>query len=878
LTQQTPGRTELEGKTQAVRRPYALLLALLAAVTLITGAGAWLYERESERVRAQKIEELESIAKLKVAQIISWRDERLMDAAFGAKGPFFVTAFTEWEQDRLDDAKRAEYEARLANYIAILRYDSSLLVSVDGRVALAGAGGDRSIARAERNAMRVALERRQPAMSEFFLLEGRGPRVSVVAAVFDGSRHLGYIVLRRNPENIVFPLLREWPTPSPSAETVLVTLDGDSMLFVNGLRHRDIGPLRLRIPMSNDAVAGVRALKAGRPVTLEGSDYRGVPVIARSEGIPGTSWVLGAKVDRDEILAESRLRGLAIVGFTLLGTLLAALAVALLYNRRQQRLFRNLFEAEQQRRREEDEFRTTVYSVSDGIITTDAAARVRRMNPAAEAMTGWQEQDARGEPCEAVLPLVDESTGATVDGPATRALKTNAPVGTANHTLLVARDGTRRIVASSAAPIRGDDESIRGVVIVFRDQTAMRRKERDLEEALRLARSTKQQLRGVIDATTDMIAAVDTDYRYLSFNRAYADEFRRIFGPDIKPGDSLLERLEHLPRERDNAKEIWGRALAGEQYTIVHDFGDPGRERKSFELAFSPIRDATGRIVGAVHANRDVTERTRVQHALAASEANLRRLNEDLERLVDERTRELVSARDVAEASNRIKDIFLATMSHELRTPLNSIIGFSDVLLSGIAGELNPEQQTQLGIINKSGQQLLALISDVLDISKIEAGQLTLHPVPLALVDLLQEQERMFDLQARERGLELRFDYPASPVQVFADPQRVRQVVGNLLSNALKYTDRGEAGLAVDVLDGMARITVFDSGIGIAAEDQDSLFKPFRRIAPKNGGTRDGTGLGLAISRRLVEAMGGRIGLTSEPGRGSRFWFTLPLA
>jgi signal transduction histidine kinase len=266
------------------------------------------------------------------------------------------------------------------------------------------------------------------------------------------------------------------------------------------------------------------------------------------------------------------------------------------------------------------------------------------------------------------------------------------------------------------------------------------------------------------------------------------------------------------------------------------------------------------------------------RHALqevAEGEARLRQLNEELERLVEERTRELADARDVAESSNRVKDIFLATMSHELRTPLNSIIGFSDILLGGLAGELNAEQKTQLGIIHKSGQQLLALIGDVLDISKIEAGQLRLDLARVPLQDLLLEQRRVFELQARERGLALEFEYPPQPIEVVADAQRLRQIIGNLMSNALKFTDRGTVGLRAERQGNRVRITVHDTGVGIAAEDQPNLFKPFRRLVPRQGGSRDGTGLGLAISHRLVRAMGGEMGVWSEPGRGSRFWFTL---
>jgi PAS domain S-box-containing protein len=401
---------------------------------------------------------------------------------------------------------------------------------------------------------------------------------------------------------------------------------------------------------------------------------------------------------------------------------------------------------------------------------------------------------------------------------------------------------------------------------------------RDLFESGQQLQTSEDRLRGVVDATPDLIAALDTDYRYITFNKPYAAEFERIFGRRIAAGDSIIERLAHLPQEVANTREVWGRALAGEQYSIVREFGDSGHERKAFELVFGPIRDADGRVIGAVHTLRDVSTRVRTERALAESEARLRTLNDELEWLVAERTQELVAARDLAETSNRVKDIFLATMSHELRTPLNSIIGFSEVLLSGIAGAINDEQRTQLGIINRSGQQLLGLISDVLDISKIESGKLTLRPVPLPLTDLLREQQRVFELQAAERGLEVRFEYPEEPIHVVADAHRVRQVIGNLLANALKFTDRGGVGLIAEVEGHRVRITVYDSGIGIAAEDQIRLFRAFQRISPITGGTREGTGLGLAISRRLVEAMGGDIGVTSEPGIGSRFWFTLPLA
>jgi signal transduction histidine kinase len=231
-----------------------------------------------------------------------------------------------------------------------------------------------------------------------------------------------------------------------------------------------------------------------------------------------------------------------------------------------------------------------------------------------------------------------------------------------------------------------------------------------------------------------------------------------------------------------------------------------------------------------------------------------------------------------ADAASRAKSSFLATMSHELRTPLNSVIGFSTLMLDGLAGPVNDEQRTQLAIIQRSGQQLLELVSEFLDLAKVEAGQLAVANAPVDLGALVREQCDLMRLQATQRGLELEQPASASPIVVFADSKRLRQVIHNLVSNAIKFTDLGGIRIDVAVVDGhRARVSVHDTGIGIAPLDQSKLFVPFARVRALGAPERPGTGLGLAISRRLVEAMNGDIGVTSEPGRGSTFWFTVPL-
>jgi PAS domain S-box-containing protein len=241
-----------------------------------------------------------------------------------------------------------------------------------------------------------------------------------------------------------------------------------------------------------------------------------------------------------------------------------------------------------------------------------------------------------------------------------------------------------------------------------------------------------------------------------------------------------------------------------------------------------------------------------------------------------------------AEAADRIKSAFLATMSHELRTPLNSIIGFTGIILQGLAGPLNPEQSKQLDMVRGSARHLLALVNDVLDISKIEAGQLEVAREAFNLRQSISKVIRLVTPQAEAKQLKLRLQLPPELGEAVSDERRFEQILLNLLSNAIKFTEHGEIVLAAEALadfkfSGAAtgqpaiRLRVSDTGIGIKAEDLPTLFQPFRQVDSGLSRTHEGTGLGLAICRRLTALMGGEISAESEWGKGSTFSLTLPL-
>ena len=225
---------------------------------------------------------------------------------------------------------------------------------------------------------------------------------------------------------------------------------------------------------------------------------------------------------------------------------------------------------------------------------------------------------------------------------------------------------------------------------------------------------------------------------------------------------------------------------------------------------------------------------------------------------------------------DNMKSIFIASMSHELRTPLNSIIGFTGMILQGMSGEITGDQRKELTMVKNSANHLLALINDVIDVSKIETGKVELFIEEFNLADLMQEVNDSFKVAADEKNLKLSLEMPERLI-IKGDKRRIKQVIMNLVSNAIKFTDRGEIEIKVKKKDKRVKTSVTDTGIGVKKEDMGRLFKQFSRIYIKGRLITEGTGLGLYLSKKIVDLLGGQIKTESEFGKGSKFTFTFPL-
>jgi len=351
--------------------------------------------------------------------------------------------------------------------------------------------------------------------------------------------------------------------------------------------------------------------------------------------------------------------------------------------------------------------------------------------------------------------------------------------------------------------------------------------------------------RGIVENQVDLICRYKADGTLTFVNAAYATHLghkrAELLGqPSALFAAGLLNASGPLP----------------ESATFEHNLPDATQRPVVLSWTHRAVKDDEGHVLEYQAVGHDITARNAAEKLLRV-------------------------AKESAEAADRAKSEFLANMSHELRTPLNAILGLSEALLEQVSGTLTPRQIKSISTISTSGQHLLTLINDTLDLSKIEAGKMELSAEPLVVQEFCESCLAFVRTQAMQKSIGIAFEHDGSVTKFVADPKRFKQILVNLLTNAVKFTGNGgKIGLKVDSPPGgeTVRFTVWDTGIGIAQADTAKLFQSFSQVDSGLTRSQEGTGLGLALVARLVELHRGGIALESEPGKGSRFVITLPQA
>ena len=524
-------------------------------------------------------------------------------------------------------------------------------------------------------------------------------------------------------------------------------------------------------------------------------------------------------------ILQSSLIALSLVLFTFVGIIFRR------YERRRTLDLLALWQSEQW-------LNTTLRSIGDAVITTDAQGKVSLMNPVAEGLTGWNEAQAMGKPLENSFNIINEQTGERAKNPVTRVLKEGVVVGLANHTALIAKDGTRRSIADSGAPIKNEKGDIIGTVMVFRDITERKR----AEEALR---QSEEKYRTLFESMREGFALVEVicdkkgkpkDYRFLKINSAFEEQS----GMDAKTTE-VRTILEIYP----DIEPVWIERYGGVALNQrpIH-FEDHNHNTKKYYdvIAYSPSKGKCAMLF------RDITDRKQVEQEREILIKNLELKNTEMER-------------------------FIYTISHDLKSPLITIKGFTSLLEQELAKEKKQDAVPDaLGYINAAVEKMHLLLEDMLELSRV--GHLIKQVEDFALGQVVDEVVELLYGPISERKVKVVID-PNLPT-VSADRARIFQVMQNFIENGVKFMGEQKSPritIGSRVEGGEQVIYVRDNGIGIDPAHHNRIFDLFQQLDPSH----EGSGVGLTLVKRIIESHGGRIWVESEGvGKGTAFCFTLP--
>jgi PAS domain S-box-containing protein len=831
------GKSSIAGRRDSGGAGWLLGLIFVCLATGIVAAGYFYYRNYEKHYRSEVERQLSAVADLKVGELAQWRRERLADGAvFFKNGSFsgFVRRFFEKPEDA--QAQR-QIQAWVEKYQTVNQYDHVRLLDAQGVTRMSVPAGRSEMSSTVAQRLPEVLRTGQVTFQDFYQNEhDQRVYLAVLVPIVDeqeAGRPLGVLVLRIDPETYLYPFIQRWPTPSLTAETLLVRREGNEVVFLNELRFQKNTALTLRRPLDQEALPGARAV-SGQEGIMEGIDYRGVPVVAALRAIPDSPWSLVAHMDAAEVYAPLRERlwqMVFLIGAVLFG---AGAGIALLWRQQRVRFYREGAETENKTRR----LVTVVRDSNDAITIQDFEGRITAWNHGAELMYGYSEE-------EALLANIERLTApgkVAEQKDFNRRLFAGEKV-TSLETQRVTQDGRILDIWMTVTKLVDDTGKPIGIASTERDITARKREEKNL-----------RRMATVVRDSNDAITIQDFEGRITAWNR----------GAELMYGYSEKEALQMsigrltAPGKVEEQNDFTRRLLTGEKISSFETqrVTKDGRILDIW-MTVTKLVDDTGKPIGIASTERDITARKRAVE-------EVQKLNAELEQRVVERTAQL-------EASNKELEAFSYSVSHDLRAPLRAMDGFSMALLEDCAGRLDETAQDHLRRIRAGSQRMAELIDDLLSLSQVTRTEM--------------RRERMdLTAMAEEIGAEFQRAHPdrqvksvvAPALTADADARMLRIVLNNLLDNAWKFTGRcAQARIEVGAReqDGQRVFFVRDNGAGFDMAYGGRLFGAFQRLHSTQ--EFEGTGIGLAIVQRIIHRHGGRVWAEGAVGQGATVYFTL---
>lgn len=857
-----------------------IFILLAIAISLIIAVGTYTYYiSQKQSIIKEKKDDLKAIASLKTDQLSQWNTERKADANVMVKSPFFVQAAKRLTSQGISSLIEEDFYNQLLLFNEYYGYDNLILADTTGHILVSVIETDSVLDDSTSRQINQAI------MSDdvyftgiYFCPQHNKYHYDIIVPVMTNQASPSMVVIIRiDPEDLLFPIINSWPIESRTAESLIAKREGDFAVFVNSPRFSAAQPKQFKIPLTDTLVPAVKAI-LGYTGFVEGDDYRGEAVLSYVHQLKDMPWVMVVKIDKSELYKELTFRTGIILLTGLLLIIITSASLVSIYSFRQRGFYKHLLAQELALNTSETRNRTTLYSIGDAVITTDTQGIVLQMNPVAERLTGWRETEATGKPIGEVFNIIAEDSRQAIDNPVERVLTEGKVVGLANHTLLINKHGNEIPIADSGAPILSKEGETFGVVLVFRDQT-------DEREAQRALEISEERYALVMAASEQGI----WDWHVETNKVFYSAQWKKQIGyEDHELKDDFNTWVEHLhPDERELCIEAVNSYLEQPAEHFVLDFRfrhKDGTYRWIHNKASSLINNE-GKVIRLFGIHTDFTKRKQAeiellekQQAIEAQNEEYYALNEEYMSVNEElktTNENLLAAVEKAQESDRLKTAFLNNLSHEIRTPLNAIIGFGDFLGNP---DLDCDEQSKfVAIIQKNGFQLASIINDIVSMATIEAGQEVLRETETNIQEVLEVVHQQYLKATNQKALEFVIEntLKEEEAKVFSDETKLTQMLGNLVGNAIKFTEKGSIKITCSIKAKKLHFCVSDTGIGIPKEFHNDIFERFRQIEPDSSKLYGGNGLGLAITKAYAELLGGEIWVESSPGNGSRFHFTI---
>jgi PAS domain S-box-containing protein len=521
-----------------------------------------------------------------------------------------------------------------------------------------------------------------------------------------------------------------------------------------------------------------------------------------------------------------------------------------------------------------------INALPDPIVITDAANTVVVQNKRAEGLLGMRADDSEGR------RRAVEINNLLYSSFLSKAVQAGGVAGGARELNLVdPTEGTDLLFEVLAHPLPSEMARRGSYLSVLRDVTDLKQAAHQLERQFHRMRMTEQQasrerdrLELILQNVADPILVTDGKSNIILMNRQAEELFELT--------DATRRDQRMIQRVRNNDTKVT---------SFISDFALTAERARRAQLSLMrpstgaalPMEMVSGKIfdehgepmaiVSVLHDSTNEVENERLYEELKRFSSELEDRVREATRDLEERNLRLQWQSQELEKAYRLKSEFLANMSHELRTPINALIGYTALMLDRIYGDLTAKQEEGLHRIQVSSQHLLALINDILDLAKIEAGKMPVHLERVSLNDVIQDVAAQMESMVKRKGLEFNVQLPGEVLYMETDRTKVKQIVLNLVSNAVKFTARGSVSISTRTIGEEVRIAVSDTGIGIRPQDLEVIFEEFRQVDQSRTREYGGTGLGLSITRKLIALLGGATAVASQYGRGSTFTVTLPI-